>query len=120
MGKTFSPPVISVIANDTDTNLLQVVAEKSFKATGLRISNQNAAVSRVRIWDTFTDSALAVHTTAALPLPVWDAEVQPGETQVIDNRDGIFNGIGLLIAQASIAAAEPNHVSIGVSGEFEP
>ena len=115
-----SPPMIDIVAADTDTNLLQVVTEKTWIATGLRISNQNAAVARVRIWDTFTDSGATVHSTAANEVKKWDAEVQPGETQVITDENGIFDAIGLLIAQSDVGAADPNHVAIGISGHFEP
>lgn len=119
MANTVSPPMIDIVAADADTNLLQVVTEKTFKATGLRISNQNAAVARVRIWDTFTDSGGAVHSTAALEVKKWDAELQPGETAVITDEEGIFDAIGLLIAQSSVGAAAPNHVAVGISGKME-
>ncbi len=119
MPKTISPPMIDVIAAATDTSLLQVITEKTFKATGLRISNQNPAVARVQIWDTFTDSAAVVHTSVANEVKKWDAEVQPGETQVIDDPEGIFDAIGLLVARSSVGAAAPNHVAIGISGKFE-
>lgn len=118
MAKTFSPPMIDVVAADTDVSLLDVPVEKSFMAKGLRISNQNAAVARVRIWDTFTDSAGVVHTSIANEVKKWDAELQPGETAVIDDGEGIFDAIGLLVVQSSVGAAAPNHVSFGISGQF--
>lgn len=120
MGKTISPPMINIVAADTDTALLTVPAEKTFKATGLRISNQAAAAARVRIWDTFTDSAAVVHTSAAAEVKLFDAELVAGETVVITDEEGIFDAIGALVAQSSLAGAESNHVAMGVSGKFEP
>lgn len=120
MAKTFSPPVVPLIANNTDVTVLVVPTERTFKATGLRINNQNAAASRVRLWDTFTDSGGTVHSSAANPLPLFDANILAGELVVLTDEQGIFDAIGTIVAQASIGAAEPAHVSVGITGKLEP
>ena len=120
MAKTISPPMINIVAADVDTNLLTIPAEKVFKATNLRISNQAAAAARVRIWDTFTDSDSVTHSSSAAEVKKIDIELIAGETVVITDENGIFDAIGALVAQSSLVGAEPDHVAIGISGQFEP
>lgn len=120
MGAFISPPQANIIAADTDVTVLDIPAEKTFRATQLSVSNQNAVAIRFRLWDTFTDSAAVVHSSTAAEIKLRDIEIQPGETVELTNEAGLFTGIGTLVAQSDIAAAQPAHVAVSVAGRLEP
>ncbi len=110
---------VAVVAADTDTNVLADLTGKERKITRILLSNNGPGATRVRVWDTFTETDTTVHSTSALPVPVIDRNLVAGETVELVEPEGVFTSIGLLIAQATVAAAFPNDVTVGLWGEAE-
>lgn len=112
---------VPIVAADTDTNILVTPVAKEFRCTRYLVSNNGGAPTRVRVFDTFTDSDGNVHTTAALTVVHIDRILAAGETAEVlaDILSGIFTGMGTLIAQATVAGAFPADITAGCWGYFE-
>ncbi len=112
---------VPVVVADTDTNILVVPTAKEFRCTRYLVSNNGAAPTRVRVFDTFADVGGGVHTSAALTVVQIDRILAAGETAEVlaDILSGIFNGLGTLAAQATVAGAFPADVTVGCWGYFE-
>jgi hypothetical protein len=109
----------SIVAANIDTNVVDVPEDKTFRITRFKVSNNNAAATRVRFWDTFTDSSGNVHSTVLNPIVLGDYNVQPGETLSDGSALGVAKAIGVVVAQATVAAAFPADVTAGAWGLFE-
>ena len=112
---------VPVVAADTDTNVVQTPTAKEFRCTRYLVSNNGAAATRVRVFDTFTDVGGGVHTSGALTIVLIDRILAAGETVevIADILSGLFTAMGLLVAQATVAGAFPNDVTVGCWGFFE-
>ena len=110
----------NVVAADTDTTVLIVPQTKEMNVKRVNINNQNAAVARVRIFDTFTedDTGSTVHSTTVNPIVLFDEAVQPGESLELLAENGLAPAIGTIVARSTVGAADPNDVAVGVWGDF--
>ena len=113
-----STPVVAV---DTDTNVIAVPTGKEFRCTRVLLSNNGVAATRVRVWDTFTEVDGTVHSTSLNEIVVVDRNLNGDETAepLADILSGLFTGLGTLVAQATVAGAFPNDVTVGLWGFFE-
>lgn len=109
----------NIVAADTDTNVVDVPEDKTFRITHFHMSNNNPAATRIRFFDTFTDSSGTVHSTAANQILLGDYNLQPGESTSDSSELGIAKAIGVVVAQATVAGAFPNDVIAGAWGLFE-
>lgn len=109
----------SIVAADTPVNVVDIPEDKTFRITHFLMSNYNAAVARVRFWDSFTDSDGTVHDSTTNPILLGDYNLQPGETFSDTSEIGIAKALGVVIAEATVGAAFPNDVIAGAWGLFE-
>lgn len=95
---------------------------KVFDINRIQINNQANEDIRVRGWDTFTDTDGGVHTSALLPVPVFDYPVASQDAIVVDCSDEAKRVMGTLVLQAhsgsgsGIGALTPVEVYVG--GEY--
>ncbi len=115
----FDGRIAVIVAADTDTNVVDIPEDKTFRITHFLISNHNAAAARVRFFDTFTDSSGTVHSTTANQVLLGDYNVQPGETVSDESTLGLAKAIGVVVARSTVGAADPNDVIAGAWGLFE-
>ena len=108
----------SIVAADTDTDIVQTPTGKEFHVTRMLLSNNGPAACRVRLWDEFTEADGTVHDSSTDPVPLEDRNLQSDETVEIVSEEGIVTVNGLVVAQSTVAAAFPNDVVVGVWGEF--
>ena len=108
----------SIVAADVDVNIVVTPTGKTFKSTRMLLSNNGAAVTRVRLWDTFTETDGTVHSSTVTPVLLEDRNLQGDETMEILDDTGIVTAIGTIVAQSTVAAAFPDDVIVGVWGEF--
>lgn len=112
--------IANIVAADTDTDVVIVPLSKEMKITRATFSNNNPAAARVRVFDTFTedDTGATVHSSTVNPVVLFDVNLQPGETVELLQENGLATGIGTLLAQSTVGAADPDDVSVGLFGEF--
>ena len=109
----------SITAPDTSVDVVVIPEDRVMKVTRFHISNNNAAASRVRFFDEFTDSDGNIHDATTDPILLGDYNVQPGETISETAETGLAKAIGKVIARATVAGADPNDVTAGAWGVFE-
>ena len=111
----------NVVVADTDTNIIQTPTGKEFRCTRILLSNNGANVTRVRVFDTFSENDGTVHSSALNPIVVGDRNLAGDESvaELADILSGLFTAIGLLVAQATVAGAFPDDVTVGLFGVFE-
>ena len=119
MAKAIRGRAASIVASDTNTNIVTTPTGKEFRITRMLLSNNGPAPCRVRIWDTFTETDSTVHSSSALPVLLEDRNLQSDETVEILEPEGIATALGTLVAQSTVGAAFPNDVVVGAWGEFE-
>ncbi len=103
----------------TAVDIVDIPEDKTFRITRFLISNNNPAATRVRFFDGFTDSSGNVHDSTTNQILLGDYNVQPGET-ISDIADlGLAKALGLVIVEATVAAAFPDDVVAGAWGLFE-
>ena len=103
----------------TAVDIVDIPEDKTFRITRFHISNNNAAATRVRFFDRFSDSSGNLHDEATNPILLGDYNLQPGETVSDSSELGLAKALGVVIALATVAAAFPNDVIAGAWGLFE-
>ena len=109
----------TIVAADTPTNVVDIPEDKVFRITHFHMSNNNPAATRVRFFDSFTDSDGNVHDSTTNQILLGDYNLQPGETTSDSSEIGIAKALGVVIAEATVAGAFPNDVTAGAWGLFE-
>ena len=109
----------TITAPDTSVDVVEVPEDRVFKITRFHVSNNNPSAARVRFWDEFTDSDGDVHDATTNPVLLGDYNVQPGETVDVSSELGLAKAIGKVIAQSTVAGADPDDVTAGAWGVFE-
>ena len=109
----------TITAADTPVSIVDVPEDKIFRITRFLISNNNAGATRVRFFDSFTDSSGNVHDSTTNPILLGDYNLQPGETVSDSSEIGIAKCLGVLLAEATVAGAFPADVIAGAWGLFE-
>ena len=108
----------AIVVADTDADIVTTPTGKEFRITRLLLSNNGAAVCRVRLWDTFTETDGTVHSSTVNPVPLEDRNLAADETVEIVTEEGIVTALGTVVAQSTVAGAFPNDVVLGVWGEL--
>lgn len=103
-----------ITAVDTDTEAFAVPNNKLLELTRIQITNRANVDIRVRGWDCFTDTDTGVHSTAALPVVVFDYPVASQDAIVIDCADESKMVMGTLNLQST---AQP--VSVYIGGKYK-
>ncbi|MFC1936023.1 hypothetical protein ACFLX9_04670 [Chloroflexota bacterium] len=109
----------TITAPDTSVDVVEVPEDRVMRITRFHVSNNNPSAARVRFWDEFTDSDGDVHDAVTNPVLLADYNVQPGETVDVSSELGLAKAIGKVIAQSTVAGADPNDVTAGAWGVFE-
>ncbi len=109
----------TIVAADTPVNVVDIPEDKVFRITHFHMSNNNAAATRVRFFDSFTDSDGNVHDSTTNQILLGDYNLQPGETTSDSSEIGIAKALGVVIVEATVAGAFPNDVIAGAWGVFE-
>lgn len=109
----------TIIAADTSTDVTAIPEDKVMVAKRVNLANHQGVASRIRIWDSFTDSDSTVHDATTNPILLLDHLLNANESMEILSDSGIFKAIGTIIARATAAGADPNDVTVGVWGSFE-
>ena len=106
-----------ISADDTDTTALVVPAARIFKIKKIEITNRSNTDIRVRGWDTFTDTDGGVHTSAALPVRVFDYNVASLDAIAVEVEKRVLGTLVLQADGTNIAVGTP--VMVCVDGEWE-
>jgi len=106
-----------ITADDTDTTALVVPAARLFKVKRIEITNRSNTDIRVRGWDTFTDTAGTVHSSAVNPVRVFDYNVASLDAIAVEVEKRILGTLVLQADGANIAEATP--VVVATDGEWE-
>ena len=109
----------TLAAANTSVDVVAIPDTRTLKATHVNLANNNPAPSRIRLWDSFTDSDGNVHDATTNPVLLLDMTLAAGESVSLGSVGGLFKAIGTVIARATQAAADPDDVTVGVFGEFE-
>ena len=109
----------TITAPDTSVDVVAAPEDKVMRITRFHVSNNNAAATRVRFYDEFTDSEGDLHDATTDPVLLGDYNVQPGETVSETSEMGLAKAIGKVIARATAAGADPDDVTAGAWGVFE-
>ena len=115
----FDGRAATIVAADTPVNVVDIPEDKTFRITRFLMSNNNAAATRIRFFDSFTDSDGVVHDSTTNQILLGDYNLQPGETTSDTSEIGIAKALGVVIAEATVAGAFPNDVIAGAWGLFE-
>ena len=105
---------ITVVGLAGEQNLLFAPRNKVFKPTLLEINNRSGVAARVRGWDTFTDSQGVAHTSAAVPIVLFDHGLAAGESISLDYMNKGKKAIGTIVVQSDQVP-----VTCGMWGDFE-
>jgi hypothetical protein len=118
MARAIRGRAAAIVAADTDVSIVTTRTGQEFHITRLLLSNNGAAVCRVRLWDTFTETDGTVHSSTVNPVLLEDRNLQADETVEILAEEGIVTALGTVVAQSTVAAAFPDDVVVGVWGEL--